>query len=232
MSQAARSAVDQQLSTEDRMMEQPNSHPEALSAIAQQRAEANRRLIKKSIWTCAAAFGFCFAMIPIYSIYCEITGANGKGINMGETKPMAVDVTRKVRVEFTASVNSQLGWKFEPDIDSMDVNPGQPTTVWYTAKNYTSAATVGNAVPSVAPNEASLYFNKTECFCFTEQKLESQEERRMPVRFVVDTALPTEVSVLTLAYTFYRNDAATDRLMLTKTTKEPLALLAPISQKP
>ncbi len=175
--------------------------------------ESTKNIVRRALITCAGAFLFCFAMIPIYSIYCDITGANGRGAKMGGTITQTIDKSRKIRVEFTGSVNAALPWDFVPEVESIDVYPGEPTLVWYVATNNGKQANVGNAAPSVAPNEASLYFNKTECFCFTEQKMDAGEVRRMPVRFVVDTALPEGVKVLTLAYSFYLNDTATAKLV-------------------
>jgi cytochrome c oxidase assembly protein subunit 11 len=109
-------------------------------------------------------------------------------------------------------VNSRLPWVFAPEMPSIDVHPGKLTEVWFDATNTGGEAIVGNAVPSIAPSTASSYFNKTECFCFTEQVLEAGESRRMPVRFFVDPQLPKDVRELTLSYTFYANEVATRRL--------------------
>jgi len=92
------------------------------------------------------------------------------------------------------------------------VHPGVLNEAWFDATNAAPGAIVGNAVPSIAPNKASLYFNKTECFCFTEQTLNAGESRRMPVKFVVDPKLPADIGTLTLSYTFYNNELATKRL--------------------
>ena len=172
-------------------------------------APDHRQVVKKTLIMCAAAFGFCFAMIPLYSIYCEITGANGKTGRMNPASTAAVDRTRSVQIEFLTAVNSGLSWHFKPELSKLDVHPGELATAYFVATNDTDEAIVGNAVPSVAPNEASIYFNKTECFCFTEQMLKPGESRRMPVRFIVDSAMPKDITVLTLAYTFYRNETAT-----------------------
>jgi cytochrome c oxidase assembly protein subunit 11 len=171
---------------------------------------ANRKLMRKMLLVCGAAFGFCFAMVPIYSIYCEITGANGKTGRMDPNVIAAVDTTRQVSVEFLTSVKSGLAWTFVPEVSKLNVHPGQIAVAYFDATNTTNEPIIGNAVPSVAPNEASIYFNKTECFCFTEQLLMPGETRRMPVRFIVDSAMPKELEVITLAYTFYRNDNATE----------------------
>ncbi len=180
--------------------------------LADQRRANNQRVVKKTLIACAAAFSFCFAMIPIYSIWCEITGQNGKTGRMNPDAVSVIDKSRTIRVDFVSAVNSGLAWEFQSEKPYVDVHPGEVFTAWFDAKNTSDERIIGNAVPSVAPNTASIYFNKTECFCFTEQKLEAGESRRMPVKFVIDTALPTDISAMTLAYTFYRNDLATTRL--------------------
>ena len=125
---------------------------------------------------------------------------------------MQIDPNRTVRIEFDATVNSRLPWSFQPEVLSMEVKPGQPYEMNYLARNADSAPVVGNAAPSVAPVVAAGYFVKTECFCFTEQMLVAGEQRVMPVRFIVDPALPPEVRTITLSYTFFRNDEATARV--------------------
>jgi cytochrome c oxidase assembly protein subunit 11 len=100
----------------------------------------------------------------------------------------------------------------------MDVQPGKQYEAMYVARNRSGEDIVGNAAPSIAPNQASGFFAKTECFCFTEQKLAAGEERMMPVRFIVNPSLPGEVGTITLSYTFYRNDEATAKLATATTT--------------
>ena len=115
-------------------------------------------------------------------------------------------------MQFVGNVNSALQWQFAPERVSMRVHPGALNEAWFNATNQAPRAIVGNAVPSLAPNTASLYFNKTECFCFTEQVLAPGESRRMPVKFVIDPKLPADIGTLTLAYTFYDNALATKKL--------------------
>lgn len=174
----------------------------------------HRELVRRMLWACAGSFVFCFSLIPLYTIYCEITGMNGKTgeLSAAAVQTTTIDRSRTVEVQFDASVHSGLPWAFEPQLSSMKVHPGEVIEVMYDAHNLSQQELVGQAVPSVAPNRASIYFNKTECFCFTEQALAPGERRDMPVRFVVDPALPRDVSVLTLSYTFYLNDVATERL--------------------
>jgi cytochrome c oxidase assembly protein subunit 11 len=175
----------------------------------------NLGVLKVSAIICAGAFLFGFAMVPVYRIVCE----HVLGIKLAEgaadqtaVAGLVEDDSRTITVQFVASVNSKLPWTFVPEQLSVDVHPGKLTEVWFDAKNNGSEAIVGNAVPSVAPSTSSLFFTKTECFCFTEQVLKAGESRRMPVRFFVDPRLPRNVHELTLSYTFYANDVATKRL--------------------
>lgn len=175
----------------------------------------NRGVLKAALIVCACAFLFGFAMVPIYRIACEHVFGNklAQGAaSSDKTDAFVEDDTRTIRVQFVASVNSKLPWAFQSELPSIEVHPGKITEAWFNATNNAKEAIVGNAVPSVAPSTASLYFNKTECFCFTEQLLNAGESRRMPVRFIVDPKLPKEVTELTLSYTFYENTVATQRV--------------------
>ncbi len=174
-----------------------------------------RELAKIAGGVVLASFLFGFAMVPIYRIACEqVFGIRMANAVVAPEKVAAMDVdrSRKVTVEFVAAVNSRLPWAFAPEVSRIEVHPGELTEAWFDATNTSGEAIVGNAVPSVAPSAASLYFNKTECFCFTEQKLDAGESRRMPVRFVVDPRLPEHVKTLTLSYMFFENEVATRRL--------------------
>ena len=175
----------------------------------------NLGVLKTAGIVVACAFLFGFAMVPLYRVVCEhvlgIKLAAG-AVDQSRAAGLVEDTSRSVRVQFVASVNSRLPWVFAPELPSIDVHPGKLTEVWFDATNTGAEAIVGNAVPSIAPSTASSYFNKTECFCFTEQVLKAGESRRMPVRFFVDPQLPKDVRELTLSYTFYANEVATRRL--------------------
>lgn len=173
--------------------------------------DASARVLKRGLWVALLAFGLCFSLVPLYRIACEqLFGVKLGG--PGGAVAAEVDTSRWITVEFDAGVNSGLPWAFRPAQAQMKVRPGQPTDALYYARNEGALALVGQAVPSVAPSRASAYFNKTECFCFTEQLLQAGEERPMPVRFVVDPDLPADITRLTLSYTFYKNEPATQRL--------------------
>ena len=155
-----------------------------------------------------------FSLVPLYEIACEkVFGIKLEDTPAGGQRVAGIEVdpNRTVRVEFDGTVNSKLPWSFKPDVLAMDVVPGKPYEVSYTAGNLDVRPVVGNAAPSVAPVTAAGYFVKTECFCFTEQLLAPGESKPMPVRFIVDPALPANVRTITLSYTFFKNDAATAR---------------------
>ena len=177
------------------------AHPDSNSGESR---PSNGRVIARLMFIVVGMFGFGFAMVPLYDVFCDVTGLNGK--TSGEAivaDNLQVDTSRAIEVEFVANLNADMPWEFKPLQHSVTVHPGEPTRIEYVAVNRTNRVITGQAVPSVAPGQAAEYFQKTECFCFTEQKLEPGEEKRMPVIFVVDPALPEEVSQLALSYTFF-----------------------------
>jgi cytochrome c oxidase assembly protein subunit 11 len=173
------------------------------------------RTLRRIALVSAGSFVFAFSLVPLYNIACEKVfgiklekGPGGAQVVAGAT----VDPNRSVRIEFDGTVNSKLPWDFRPVAATMEVKPGRQYEAMFVARNRSAEAIVGNAAPSVAPTQAAGFFSKTECFCFTEQKLGPGEERLMPVRFIVDPALPADVGAITLSYTFYLNDTATAQL--------------------
>jgi cytochrome c oxidase assembly protein subunit 11 len=180
------------------------SGAEALSE-QQARSDANRRLALKLLWVVGAAILFAFALVPIYNVLCQLTGLNGKteGLPVAVQKSLKVDESRWVTVEFTGNVMPGLGWNFTPKQSSMRVHPGQIELATYEARNNTNQVAVGQAVPSVSPGEASLYFKKIECFCFQRQSLNPGESKEMPLRFYVSPDLPANIKNVTLSYAFF-----------------------------
>lgn len=178
-------------------------------------AQNNRRFLKRALFVCGGMFLFGFACVPMYRLACvHVLGikVDGKPVDSGKIAAFTADPNRTVTVQFVGSVNSALAWQFAPERASVRVHPGELYEAWFDATNVAPKPIVGNAVPSIAPKTASLYFNKTECFCFTEQTLQAGESRRMPVKFIVDPQLPADVDTLTLSYTFYNNQEATKKL--------------------
>jgi cytochrome c oxidase assembly protein subunit 11 len=164
----------------------------------------NRSLALRLGLMALGAFGFGYALVPLYDVMCTLTGyGNSRSLAQAATVTEQEDVTRLVTVEFVAQLPTVGSWEFTPQVRSMQVHPGKLYQTSFTAHNLTGRDTVAQAVPSIAPSQAATFFHKTECFCFTPQSFTSGEQRDMPVRFIVDPALPAHVDRITLAYTFY-----------------------------
>ena len=176
---------------------------------ATDRAAANQKVVKRLGIAAVLMFGFGFALVPLYDVFCDITGLNGKTgrIELEDALSQAVDEDRLVTVEFLGVVHSELPWEFRPMVRRIKVHPGEVTEVNYYAMNKTDNTVAGQAIPSLAPGLAAKYFNKTECFCFTRQSLGPGEAKEMPLRFVVDPALPENVRTVSLSYTFFQAEA-------------------------
>ncbi len=172
---------------------------------------ANASVVRRLLLLVVGMFGFGFAMVPIYDVFCEITGLNGKTgvVSAEESQRMGVDEQRWITVEFTSTVNGAAGaWDFAPAVARMRVRPGGLYEARYRAHNANGLPSVGRAVPSVAPAVASRFFQKVQCFCFTRQEFATGETREMPLTFVIDPDIPPEVTTVTLSYTFFRADPA------------------------
>jgi cytochrome c oxidase assembly protein subunit 11 len=169
----------------------------------QPHASVNRRLALQLGAVAVAMFGFGYLLVPMYALFCEIAGIRGPGEAQAAVIDQAPDLTRTVTVEFIAHLPGAGGWEFRPTVARMQVHPGELAGTTFYARNGAAVGRTAQAVPAVAPLIATAHFRKTECFCFTQQSFAAGEGREMPVRFVVDPALPREVEVVTLAYTFY-----------------------------
>lgn len=166
--------------------------------------QANVRLVRRIVLIVIGMFGFGFAMVPFYNVFCEWTGLNGKV--KGEAvaiEAYQVDPSREITVEFVTSLNEGMPLAFRAETSKLKVHPGQYYTVKFYGENLTGKKLVGRAVPSIAPGLFAGHLKKAECFCFSEQEFEPHQVREMPVRFVVDPALPADVKDMTLSYTFF-----------------------------
>lgn len=164
----------------------------------------NARMLGKLALIAALMFGFGYALIPVYKQICELTGINVLTQRDDGVAPVAntqVDKTRLVTVEFDA--NTQGPWRFRPVTSSLQVHPGELTTVVYEVVNKQARKMEAQAIPSYAPHEAEKYFKKIECFCFKQQTLGPNEAKQMPVVFYLDPKLPKSVTTITLSYTFF-----------------------------
>jgi len=156
-----------------------------------------------------AMFAFGYALVPIYKAICEMTGINVLALSdkqiPGATSSLPantqVDLSRSITVEFDA--NSRGPWIFKPAQNTLQVHPGQLTTVMYEFQNVQNRTISAQAIPSYAPAQAAAHFNKLECFCFNQYTLAPGEKKQWPVAFVIDPKLPKDVRTITLSYTFF-----------------------------
>lgn len=180
--------------------------------VAAGQARANTTMLRKLLVVSVIMFGFGFAMVPFYKKLCEVTGLNNI-IKPDAVKNTQVDTGRSVTMEFDVNVRSQLPWTFRPLERSVRFHPGEIVQVEFEVRNNSDKVLTGQAVPSWGPQIAGRHLRKLDCFCFTQQTLAPGETRRMPLLFVVETTLPTEVNYVTMSYTFFqvegraRNDA-------------------------
>jgi cytochrome c oxidase assembly protein subunit 11 len=173
------------------------------------RLRLNRSTFTKLVVVAAIMFGFGYAMVPIYRQVCEVLGINVLTQKDGTVKlpgNTQVDLTRTITVELDG--NAQGPWRFRPTQRSVTVHPGELTTVLYEVVNTQGRTVKAQAIPSYAPQSATPYFKKVECFCFREQVLKPHEARQMPVVFFIDPHLPREVKDITLSYTFFEIEGA------------------------
>ena len=169
----------------------------------------NLRMVGKLLVITCGMFAFGYALVPIYKAICEMTGINilalGDRNIPGATSKMPantqVDLTRTITVEFDA--NARGPWQFKPAQASLQVHPGELTTVMYEFQNTQNRTMSAQAIPSYAPAQAAAHFNKLECFCFTQYTLAPGEKKQWPVAFVIDPKLSKDVGTITLSYTFF-----------------------------
>ena len=172
----------------------------------------NSTLAVRLVVFAAGMFAFgVFAMPPLYDVFCEITGFGGRTNAAAQAAEEAPDLAREVRIEFVATVNNYAPWEFVPAIDSMTVNPGKMYYATFTATNLSEGDRTGQAVPSVSPVSASEHFQKIECFCFDSQEFSANEQRSLPLQFIVDPDLPDYVDTITLSYTYFESNYVTRR---------------------
>lgn len=169
-----------------------------------QQTKKIRRLAIILLALAVGMFGFGFALVPFYDVLCNKLGFNGKtGGKESLAAVSAVDKTRTITVQFLATNNENLPWKFYPQQTTIEVHPGENTRTAFYAENNSDKEMTVQAVPSVTPGPAAKYLKKTECFCFNRQTLKSHASMNMPLLFHIDRDLPANVNTVTLAYTLF-----------------------------
>lgn len=165
---------------------------------------ANNKMVLKLIVIVIGMFGFGFALVPLYDVFCDVAGINGKTDKTAAVyTSVEIDESREVTVEFITRTNTGMPWEFRAETKRVKVHPGELNTVSFYVRNPASSNIVAQAIPSVSPGTAALYLNKTECFCFNQQPLDAGSEAYMPMQFYVDPQIPQEITYLTLQYTLY-----------------------------
>ena len=200
-----------------------------MSAKSSPLAGDNRRMLGKLLVVAGVMFGFGYALVPMYQAICEALGINvlalgeqrvatGSWTGRAATRNTQIDTSRKIVVEFDA--NARGPWDFKPAVRSVEVHPGELTTVMYEFRNVQNRTMAAQAIPSYAPKQASPHFTKLECFCFNEYTLAPGEQKAWPVAFVIDPKIPKDVTTITLSYTFFEVGGKTPAA-----PTRPLALL-------
>jgi cytochrome c oxidase assembly protein subunit 11 len=171
----------------------------------------NLLMLRKLLVVAAGMFAFGYALVPMYKAICEFTGINilalgerelpGAGSARAKVTNTQVDTSRTITVEFDA--NARGPWLFKPAQSSVQVHPGEMTTVMYEFQNVQDRVMSAQAIPSYAPRQAAAHFNKLECFCFNQYTLAPGEKKQWPVVFVIDPKLAKNVTTITLSYTFF-----------------------------
>lgn len=164
-----------------------------------------KKTVRKTSLIVLGMCGFAFALVPLYDLFCEITGLNGKtgGPYVYDEASTTPDRSRLIKVNFLTNTNEGMPWKFWSEQGAVRVHPGEVKTVSFFVKNPTNRTMVAQAIPSLVPFSATDYFHKTECFCFEQQLLGPGEEIEMPMRFIVGRELPANVGTINLSYALF-----------------------------
>jgi cytochrome c oxidase assembly protein subunit 11 len=179
-------------------------------------AARNGRTAALAALLVAAMVGLAFASVPLYRLFCQVTGFGGTPLRAEQVDSSLKATGKLIYVRFDANTNSALPWAFEPEQHRERVAVGARDMAFYTAKNLSDKPVTGTATFNVTPVQAGQYFTKIQCFCFTEQTLKPGEEMRMPVIFFVDPKIlddpeASKIEEITLSYTFYPVDSGKER---------------------
>lgn len=172
------------------------------------RAKVNKQL-KIMLLVVGGMFAFCFALVPLYSVFCKVTGLNGKTEQTpaAQTVNQEVDISRTITVELLATLNQSLpdgSSEFRTETRKFSIHPGELIHTSFWVKNRTPENVTVQAIPSVSPGLAAKHFKKIECFCFQHQPLQGNEGKDMPLVFTVSADLPKHIHTVTLAYTLFK----------------------------
>jgi len=163
-----------------------------------------QKLLRNMLLSIVAMAAFSFVLVPLYNVFCDVTGLNGKlDLSIAAATPRGIDMSRTVTVEFVVNHNREMPWLFKAKHHALVVHPGELASTAYFATNPTNKTMSAQAIPSISPSKVSKYFKKVECFCFTSQKLGPSESASLGLRFYLDPDFPKDVQRVTLAYTIF-----------------------------
>ena len=162
-----------------------------------------KRTLRKLIIAVPLMFAFGFALVPLYDVFCEVTGLNGKVFQSEHSDNLLTDEGRSIALQFISTNNENMPWTFKPSKQVMKIETGKYHTATFYVKNTTNKRMVAQAVPSVAPSNAAAHLKKLECFCFEQQELMPGEDANLPVRLLVSNDLPSNIKNIILSYTIF-----------------------------
>lgn len=163
-----------------------------------------QQLLRNLLLMVVGMVGFAFLLVPLYDVFCEVTGLNGKmDLSIAAAGSEEIDYSREITVEFVVTQNRDMPWEFKPKHKSMVVHPGQLASTAYYAKNISNRTMYAQAIPSITPSFTRKHFKKIECFCFSKQKLGPGETAYLGLRFYLDPKIPKNVQRISLAYTIF-----------------------------
>jgi cytochrome c oxidase assembly protein subunit 11 len=166
--------------------------------------EGSKKTIKLLCFSVLGMFTFSFALVPLYDVFCEVTGLNGKiELEATTNQNLETEIGRDVSIQFVSHNNEQMPWIFRPSESQIKIQTGKYHTATFYVKNPTNKRMIAQAVPSVAPSNAASHLKKLECFCFEEQELAPGEEALLPVRLIFDDELPDSIKSVVLSYTIF-----------------------------
>jgi cytochrome c oxidase assembly protein subunit 11 len=171
--------------------------------MTQPQNKSHTRLVIGIALVALLMFGLGFAIAPLYDSICKYFGISGRVKEATAEVAYNIDTKREITLGFVTVVNGKMPLEFRPAVNRLVVHPGQYYTVDFYARNLSDKPLVGQAIASISPVWAAEYLKKTECFCFTDQRFEPHQERKMPVRLVVEPAVAADTKDMTLSYTFF-----------------------------
>ena len=166
--------------------------------------EGSKKTIRLLCFSVLGMFTFSFALVPLYDVFCEVTGLNGKiELEATTNQNLETEIGRDVSIQFVSHNNEQMPWIFRPSESQIKIQTGKYHTATFYVKNPTNKRMIAQAIPSVAPSNAASHLKKLECFCFEEQELAPGEEALLPVRLIFDDELPDSIKSVVLSYTIF-----------------------------